>query len=152
MPNVTREQPASVDHRIDSLQEKLSAQGFRVTPQRIHVLRALLLDNRHPTAEQVWDNVRKISPSTSLATIYKTLDTLSEIGEVLKIETRDHRAHYDAAHPKAHPHVICRNCGKIEDVAIQNPQQMLSEAMAASGYRLDEQQVTFFGLCRNCAA
>jgi Fur family peroxide stress response transcriptional regulator len=138
------------DERISSLQRKLSESGHRTTPQRLHILRALLENATHPTAEDIWETVRLVSPTTSLGTIYKTLDTLMEMGEVIELDTRDDKHHYDAVRPKPHPHVICSNCGKIEDVEINGLADLQLQATLSSGYRIEEQQVTFYGLCGSC--
>jgi Fur family peroxide stress response transcriptional regulator len=135
--------------RVANLQQRLSDGGHRITPQRVHILRALLTAN-HPTAEEVWEEVRQISPTTSLGTIYKTLDTLKEMGEVRELETRDDRHHYDALRPSAHPHVVCNQCGKIDDVDIDGLVSLQTQATEASGYDIKDQQVTFYGLCRDC--
>lgn len=139
-----------VEDRVQMLQRKLSDSGHRVTPQRIHVLRAMLQTDTHPTAEDIWEQVRRVSPSTALGTIYKTLDTLREMGEVLEIDSHDDSHHYDAVRPTAHPHVVCTRCGRIEDVDVPGLGSLPAQAAAASGFQIAEQRVTFYGLCREC--
>jgi Fur family peroxide stress response transcriptional regulator len=139
-----------VEDRIHRLQRKLSDSGHRVTPQRIHVLRAMLQMDTHPTAEDIWETVRQVSPTTALGTIYKTLDTLREMGEVMEIDAYDDSHHYDAVRPTAHPHVVCTDCGRIEDVDLEGLGSLQSQAAAASGFQIAEQRVTFYGLCRRC--
>ena len=90
----------------------------------------------HPTAEDIWESVRLVSPTTALGTIYKTLDTLREMGEVLEINSHDDSHHYDAVRPTAHPHVICTSCGRIEDVDVRGLSALQSQASAASGFGL----------------
>lgn len=142
----------ALEERVSTLQRKLAESGQRTTPQRVHILRALLESTTHPTAEEVWGRVRSISPTTSLGTIYKTLDTLMEMGEVIQVESVDDRHHYDARRPLPHPHVVCTKCGKIEDVEIDGLDGMQSRASTASGYRIDEQRLTFYGICASCVA
>ena len=74
-----------VTTRYDQLLARLRRDGFRLTPQRMAVLRVLAEDTGHPTVEQVYDRVRCDYPTTSLATIYKTIDMLKGIGEVLEL-------------------------------------------------------------------
>jgi Fur family peroxide stress response transcriptional regulator len=137
--------------RVSTLQRKLAESGQRTTPQRVHILRALLETQTHPTAEEVWERVRRVSPTTSLATVYKTLDTLIEIGEVIEVDARDDRHHFDAHRPKPHPHVICTRCGRIEDVDVEGLAPIQEQAALRSGYHIDEHRLTFFGVCRDCA-
>jgi Fur family peroxide stress response transcriptional regulator len=145
--------PAPIDireARVSTLQRKLADTGQRTTPQRVHILRALLESPTHPTAEQVWDRVRHVSPTTSLATIYKTLDTLKEMGEVIEVDSLDDRRHFDAHRPKPHPHVICTHCGKIEDVDVDGLDRLQSDAAVISGYEIEEPRLTFYGVCQDC--
>ena len=139
-----------LEARVGALQQKLADSGHRTTPQRLHILRALLATDTHPTAEDVWERVRRISPTTTLGTIYKTLETLKDMGEVMELETRDDSRHYDALHPDPHPHVVCTRCSRIEDVKVRGLAELQFQAMKASGYQIEEQQVIFYGLCREC--
>lgn len=142
--------PEKLEERVSALQRKLAESGHRTTPQRLHILRALLETDTHPTAEDVWEKVRRISPTTSLGTIYKTLDTLEEMGEVMGLDTRGDCRHYDAIRPIAHPHIVCTGCGRIQDVEVDGLGTLQSQAAAASGFVVAEQHVTFYGLCRDC--
>ncbi|BDI28250.1 transcriptional repressor [Capsulimonas corticalis] len=142
--------PEALEDRVATLQQKLSDSGHRTTPQRINILRALLTTETHPTAEEIWDRVRSVSPTTTLATVYKTLDTLKELGEVMELDTRDDSRHYDGLHPDPHPHAVCKRCGRIDDVDLDGLDTLQSQATKASGYRIEEQDVTFYGLCARC--
>jgi Fur family peroxide stress response transcriptional regulator len=149
-PLKTRLSDWEVEDRIQMLQRKLSDSGHRVTPQRIHILRAMLQMDTHPTAEDIWETVQQVSPSTALGTIYKTLDTLRVMGEVMEIDGHDDSHHYDAVRPTAHPHVVCTDCGRIEDVDMEGLGSLQSQAATASGFQIAEQRLTFYGLCRDC--
>ena len=139
-----------LEARLTTLQQKLAETGHRTTPQRLHILRALLEMKTHPTAEDIWERVRHVSPTTSLGTIYKTLDTLRDLGEVMELDTRDDSRHYDALRPHPHPHAICTHCGQIADVEVSGLGELQSQATQASGYQINEQHVTFYGVCRKC--
>src|SRR5580658_7666311 len=92
--------------RVGALRAKLAESGCRITPQRIAILDALVNGASHPTAEEIYGLVLKVSPTTSLATVYKTLDTLKGLGELQELELGSGRNHYDAVDPVAHPHVV----------------------------------------------
>jgi len=94
--------------------------------------------------------VLRVSPTTSLATVYKTLDTLKGLGEVQELELRSGRNHYDAVDPVAHPHVVCTECGRIEDVRIEGTPGLLEQASRASGYQIKTERIEFFGVCTDC--
>jgi Fur family peroxide stress response transcriptional regulator len=143
--------------RYDSLLVRLRRDGYRLTPQRMAVLRVLSEDRGHPTVEQVYDRVRGDYPTTSLATIYKTIDMLKGIGEVLELSVGEsHR--YDGRDPRPHPHLICEVCGSITDLALDGPlgdPGVLAAAArsvaGAAGFRDVRPQLEFRGRCGSCA-
>jgi len=141
-----------LDARVEDLRQKLQNSGHRITPQRLCILRALVGSNTHPSAEEIYAQVKQISPTTSLATVYKTLDTLREMGEVLEIQPGDGRQHYDGVRPHFHPHVICTSCGEIQDVEVEGLTGLPGLAQSASGYEIHAQRVEFYGLCAACQA
>ncbi len=121
-----------------------------MTPQRLCILQALVQSNSHPSAEEIYAQVQNVWPMTSLATVYKTLETLRDIGEALEMQVGDGRRHYDGLRPCFHPHVVCTQCGRIEDVEIEGLSGLPMQARQASGYQIHAQRVEFYGLCRVC--
>ncbi len=142
----------TINTRVEYLRQKLHDSGCRITPQRLCILKALVESNTHPSAEEIYAQVQLVSPTTSRATVYKTLDTLREIGEVLEIQPGDGRQHYDGVRPTFHPHVICTRCGEIRDVEIDGLTGLPGQAQAASGYEIHAPRVEFYGLCPACQA
>lgn len=143
--------------RYGELVRRLRDGGFRLTPQRLAVLKVLAGDMGHPTVEQVYERVRADYPTTSLATIYKTIEMLKGIGEVLELSVGEsHR--YDGRDPRPHPHLICEVCGAIEDLTLDgpfgDPAALLAVAdtvAAARGYAHLVPQLEFRGRCAVCA-
>lgn len=140
-----------IEARVEDLRLKLHDRGHRITPQRLCILRALV-NSSHPSAEEIYAQVRVVSPTTSLATVYKTLDTLRDMGEVQEIQPGDGRQHYDGVRPSFHPHVICTRCGAIEDVEIEGLAGLPGRAQAVSGYAVHAPRVEFYGRCPACQA
>jgi Fur family peroxide stress response transcriptional regulator len=138
--------------RIQALRHRLSRSGHRITPQRLCILEALINMNRHPTAEEIYGHVRKVSPTTSLATVYKTIDTLKALGEVQELEFGEGHYHYDGVDPTPHPHVICTQCGRIEDVHLPEVSALSAQATQVSGYAIVVQRLDFYGICVACQA
>ena len=136
--------------RIEEMCRKLHDSGHRMTPQRLCILQALVESNSHPSAEDIYAQVQRVSPMTSLATVYKTLETLRDMGEALEMEVGDGRRHYDGVRPRFHPHVICTQCGLIEDIQLPDLSGLPVQAAQASGYQINAQRVEFYGLCRAC--
>lgn len=129
---------------------RLRTAGHRMTPQRLAILDALLKPGRHPTAEEVYEDVLQVSPTTSLATIYKTVETLKALGELRELDLGIGRAHYDAIEPNDHPHVVCTRCGRIEDVVIEEFVHCRGEAQITSGFTISSARLEFFGVCPTC--
>lgn len=136
--------------RLHQLIQRLREHECRITPQRVAILQALLDAQGHPSVEEIYERVRQAFPMTSLATVYKTVALLKEMGEILELEFEPEGNRYDVHHPEPHPHLICTRCGRIYDgQAI--PPEILQTAMAVlprfavSGYRLD-----IYGLCPEC--
>ncbi|MGP1360206.1 Fur family transcriptional regulator [Campylobacter sp.] len=93
----------------------LKQSGLKVTPQRLSVLR-ILDRHTHPTIDELYDEILKESPSVSLATVYKNLNTLKDEGLVVEVNIVNQKARYDIyEHP--HIHVVCESCGSVEDVS-----------------------------------
>lgn len=136
--------------RLDDILAKLRQRQCRITPQRIAILRAFLETDQHPSVEQVYNQVKTHFPTTSLATVYKTVNLLKEIDEILEIGFADGRNRYDGNKPYPHPHLICTRCQRIVDPEISQLDQMTAEVARETGYRVISHQVELFGLCPAC--
>ena len=129
---------------------RLREQGFRITPQRLAILEILSVSDGHPNVEQIYEQVIKDFPTTSLATIYKTINVLKSLGEVLELGFADMGARYDGARPCPHPHAICTKCGRIKD-----PENIVTDDLSLriseeTGYKITRHQLDFFGICPDC--
>ena len=93
----------------------LKQSGLKVTPQRLSVLR-ILDRHTHPTIDELYDEILKESPSVSLATVYKNLNTLKDEGLVVEVNIVNQKARYDI-YEYQHIHVVCESCGSVEDVS-----------------------------------
>jgi Fur family transcriptional regulator, peroxide stress response regulator len=136
--------------RLDNIIAKLRQRKFRITPQRIAVLKVFLLSNDHPSVEQVHEQVRIDFPTTSLATVYKTVSLLKEVGEIFEIGFTDGRNRYDGKKPYPHAHLICTKCKTIIDPEVSSLDRLTVEVAQSSGYRILSHQLEFFGICPAC--
>ena len=130
--------------------QALKAQGYRITPQRLAVLKILADGQKHPSVEQIYQQVKKEFPTTSLATIYKTISVLKSLGEVLELGFADSSSRYDGAKPYPHIHVICTECGKIVDPDKWPLADISDQVAGDTGYRITHHRVDFYGLCPDC--
>lgn len=136
--------------RYDEMVSALRSHGYRLTPQRLGIVGILGEDRTHPTVEQVFRQVQRDFPTTSLATVYKTIDTLKEMGEVMELEFSDGGRRYDGTHITPHAHLICRQCDAIQDYDVQL-ERLRKKAETSSSYTLSDTRLDFYGLCANCA-
>ena len=136
--------------RRDEIVARLRNGGHRLTPQRMAVLTILTQGHEHPSAEQIYERVRGDFPMTSLATVYKTVSLLKEIGEVLELDFGDHRSHYDGRNPSPHPHLICVRCRTIVDSGTGAPVKLAEELGLETGYQILSHRLDFYGVCPQC--
>ena len=101
--------------RFEALVGRLREQEYRLTPQRVALLRLLAASEGHPSASRLYDQLQAQFPTTSPGTIYKTLNLLKDLDEVLELGFSDDDNRYDGNKPYPHPHLICVRCRKIID-------------------------------------
>lgn len=132
----------------DAIRDKFKAKGVPLTHQRLAVYEELSGRHDHPSAEALYGSLRKAYPSLSLATVYKTLLTLHEMGLVSRVDSPTAQARYDAI-TGTHHHAVCTACGAIEDVF--DPRLDKLAAPKTSGFTATGHSVHFHGLCAKCA-
>ena len=135
--------------RFNELLAKLKERDYRLTPQRVELVRLIAVSEGHPNAAQLYEKIRHQFPTMSQATVYKTLNLLKEMNQVLEIDLRDD-SHYDGNRPYPHPHLICMQCRKIMDGDFKLDPASLRSLEEASGYRIVQPQITFYGICGEC--
>ena len=136
--------------RLDHVLSKLRERGQRITPQRLAILRILAVSEGHPSVEEIHDLVLRDFPTTSLATVYKTITLLKELGEVLELEFSQGSNRYDGSKPFPHPHVVCTGCKRIVDPDLESLGAMTAEVSAQTGFKLVNHRLDFYGLCPEC--
>ncbi len=129
----------------------LRRRKIRITPQRLAILRVLAASKGHPAVEQIHQQVARTFPTMSLATVYKTVSLLKQLGEVLELGFADASSRYDGNRPYPHPHVICTRCRKILDPDLAALETLAREIAAETGFRIEAHRVDFFGLCPECS-
>jgi Fur family peroxide stress response transcriptional regulator len=141
---------ADPQKRLEQMIRVLREKECRLTPQRLAMLRIMAESEGHPNAEQIYEQMKAAFPTTSLATIYKTLSLLKDMGEVLELTFEGVRSRYDGNRPYPHPHVICTQCGQILDSEFPGMAELSQELAHQTGYEITHHQLTFFGLCPKC--
>jgi Fur family peroxide stress response transcriptional regulator len=136
--------------RYNELVRTLLRGGYRLTPQREAVLRALTNTPQHPTAHQVYEQARRHCRSTSRATVYNTMSVLRQLGELEELEFSGVGHRYAARTSEPHAHLVCTRCGRIEDFDSEALRAALATAMAGCGYGVTNYRLDFHGKCPGC--
>ncbi len=135
--------------RFNELMTSLKERDFRLTPQRIELVRLIAASEGHPSASQLFDTIKQRFPTMSQATVYKTLTLLKEMGQVLEIDLHDD-SRYDGNRPEPHPHLICIKCRAIIDGDLDFSPSEIQKIERSTGFHIMRSQVSFFGLCPDC--
>jgi len=138
------------DIRLEELTQKLRQRGYRLTPQRMAVLKILAHSDGHPSVEHIHDRVKADFPMTSLGTVYKTITMLKDMGEVLELGFSNDSNRYDGNKPYPHPHLICIQCKKIIDPEIDALVELPEEVSKKTGYQIVTHRLDFYGVCPQC--
>jgi Fur family transcriptional regulator, peroxide stress response regulator len=142
--------PLDSKARLEQMIDRLKEREYRLTPQRIAVVKVLATSDEHPSVEQIYEQVHQDFPTTSIATVYKTVALLRELGEVLELGFPDGSNRYDGSKPFPHPHVICTRCMTVLDPNLSGLQDLTREASAETGFVITTHRLDFFGLCKAC--
>lgn len=136
--------------RFAAVIRRLREQGYRFTPQRMAIVQAVLESGDHPSAEDIYRQISVAFPMMSLATVYKTLEVLRDLGEVVEIPVEG-RSRYDG-NPRPHVHLICEKCHTVLDWSGGVNFPVPEEAIVASGFRPRHYHLEVYGLCSRCQA
>jgi len=138
---------------VEGFVARCRAAGLAVTPQRLAVFRHLAdVGREHPSAEELHAAIRRELPTLSLATVYKTLDTLARIGAVRQVSRTGARARWDAG-LESHHHLVCIGCGSVTDVTDARLDAVKPRAAALAsrhGFAASGHVVEIFGRCAAC--
>jgi Fur family peroxide stress response transcriptional regulator len=138
------------EERLAQMIAKLRERDFRLTPQRVAILKILAASEEHPSVDTIYAKVRENFPTTSIATVYKTIALLKELNEVLELGFPDGSNRYDGNRPYPHPHAICMECKRIMDPEIASVDELREEMKRKTGYTISFHRLDFFGLCPEC--
>lgn len=126
-----------------------SKSSFRMTRQRQAILEELRKVKTHPTANEVYEMIRKRLPNISLGTVYRNLEILSENGMIQKLELAGTQRRFDGM-KDFHYHARCMACGRVDDVALDLRPMIDESAMRLTDYEIISHRLEFIGLCPDC--
>lgn len=136
-------------HTIHDAVSFLKAKNIRITPQRQAIIEYLIDTNDHPTVEEIYRNITEKYGPMSLATVYNNLNVLVDAGLVDEMKFNGVTSRYDYNHHRHH-HIICVECGRIEDVVYNDLDGLEAAAQAQTGYQVFHAKIELHGLCQDC--
>jgi Fe2+ or Zn2+ uptake regulation protein/predicted transcriptional regulator len=122
---------------------------LRMTHQREIILEELRRSKAHPTADELYERIKRKLPRISLATVYRNLEILSEAGLIKKLEISGRQKRFDWD-PQDHDHVYCTQCQRVDNIPTASAPAPYVGAARDKGYRITGCRIEFFGLCPSC--
>lgn len=128
---------------------ELNCHNLRITKQRQLILDELMGVTSHPTADELYQMVRKRLPKISLGTVYRNLEIMSDCGIIQKLDIGGTQKRFDG-NASTHYHVRCHKCGRVDDLDIPPDFNVEKEATKRTNFKILRHRLEFTGVCPNC--
>lgn len=146
------EQSNNIDFNV--LKEELKQKGYKLTPQRRAIVDTIIeKEGEHLTTEEIYDEVKKNCPEIGLATVYRTIILLEELGVICKLDLNDGCSRYELVRKDEghrHHHLVCNECKDVIEVQDDLLDELEEEVDRSYGFHILDHSVKFFGICRKC--
>lgn len=136
-----------MEKRLDFFKQECRKHHLRVTNQRLEIFKTVAQSCAHPSAEKVFESVRKKLPNVSLDTVYRTLASLEEMDLLFRVGMLNH-ARFDAD-LRPHYHFVCMQCGEVYDIFPEENGEILFPRLENLG-TVKNISLQFRGICKNC--
>lgn len=139
---------------IEKLKRNLKGKGYKLTPQRRAIVDIIIQNSgSHLTTEELYDLVKTECPEIGLATVYRTVQLLEELGVVSKLDLNDGCYRYELVREDEnhqHHHLICSHCGKVIEVQGDLLEVLEHEIESKYDFKIKNHSVKFYGVCSEC--
>ena len=135
----------------ESIVNKLSKLGHRLTPQRMMILSAIENSDDHISAEEIYIQVVTKYPYVNISTVYRTLELLKRLGLVTETDLGGGRVRYHPADKGHHHHLVCRECGAIIDLDESVLAPLKATLLKEYEFVADLRHLAIFGCCVKCS-
>ena len=134
-------------------QTTLRESGYRPGGARSAVVEVLAEQHCCLAVTEIHDRVRAVRPGAGIASVYRALETLHELGLVHRLELGGASAHYEPAAPTGdhHHHLVCGECGKVEAFSDDRLESVIDNVSEATSFRIEDHDVVLRGRCESCA-
>jgi len=136
---------------VDAARDALRARGLRWTPQRRVLVEVVLAAHGHVTGAELIDRCRAIDPDTTPSTVYRTLDTLEELGLVQHSHGLDGGEEYHTLPASEHGHLRCEGCGGSWDIEASEAEALTRALTDSRGFTVNLSHLTVVGRCKGCS-
>ncbi|WP_142414498.1 Fur family transcriptional regulator [Hathewaya massiliensis] len=140
--------------KLLELKDVLKEKGYKLTPQRRAILNSIIEnDGKHLTVEELYEEVKKDCPEIGLATVYRTVQLLEEVGFICKLDFDDGCSRYELINEDEehhHHHLICNACGKVIEVEGDLLGELEDNIEKNYKFKVLNHSVKFYGICSEC--
>lgn len=140
----------TLEQKLRDFEHACRTVNLKLTHQRLEIFRELAVACDHPSAETLYKRLRKMMPTLSLDTVYRTLATFEKHHLITKVETVESQARFEADMDRHH-HAICRQCGAITDFSWSSFDAVRLPKEISGWGRVDKKNITLHGICGKCA-
>lgn len=142
------------NERLDEVKEQLKSKDYRLTPQREKILEVLLENvDTHLSAEDLFMLIKKKNVEVGLATVYRMLDLLEDMGIISRLDSGEGRSRYEMRSQEqqhCHHHLICLNCGTIAEFSDDMLEEIERSVTKKHGFQVTDHDLRVYGYCKNC--
>jgi Fe2+ or Zn2+ uptake regulation protein len=124
-------------------------QQLGLTPQREVVLKVIRDSDTHLTANEVFGRAKRLLPRISFATVYNSLRFLKDAGHIAEIQFGNGASRFDRMTSR-HDHALCTKCGKLVDIEMEHPRELVRKAAKYSNFTPESLEFTLRGICPDC--
>ncbi len=139
---------------MQNLRKVMAEKGFRMTSQREAVLKTVqICEGEHLTVEEIYDRTRSAAPEIGIATVYRTLQLLTDIGYLSREYLGDNTVRYEINHEEehhAHHHMVCLSCGTITEAKGDLMNAIEELLQTQYGFEIVDHRIQFLGYCAGC--
>lgn len=134
----------------ESIIRSLRKKRRKATPQRIAICRFVLSSREHPTVQNIYIKVKETHPTVSLATVYKTLKILKELGLIQELAFTQGETRLDS-YMEPHVNLVCQRCGNISDVDDRAVRSMIARVITKAKFNMIGERFDIYGVCERCS-
>lgn len=138
-----------MEKEIDKYIDILKRKDIRMTSQRYAILEYLVKDEKHPTANEIYNDLKDEFPHMSVATVYNNLNFFMEAGIVNELPFGDGSSRFDL-NTAQHYHAICNVCGKIVDFNYPGLCEVENVSSSLTGFKIQGHRFEVMGICKEC--